>query len=225
MKAPLLVFSLLVTLFSRLSTEGAPLDPVVASWLTAQSKVMSWSADFVQTRSLKALSQPLTTKGHIWFAAPNRFRWELGKPAQTIAVRATNEMLVIYPRLKRVERFPLAGNETGPWKDALALLEAGFPRNAEQLENQYNVQDQIIQDPIVKLILQPKSPTARRMMPQIQLEFDRRDLMLHATELRFADGSLMRNDFSNAVLNPEIKPEEFAPAIPPDYKVVEPLKK
>ena len=84
----------------------------------------------------------------------------------TIAVRATNEMLVIYPRLKRVERFPLTGNEAGPWRDALALLEAGFPRNAEQLEDQYNVQDQIVQDPIVKLVLQPKSATARRMMPR-----------------------------------------------------------
>jgi outer membrane lipoprotein-sorting protein len=122
-----------------------------------------------------------------------------------------------------VERFPLA--EAGPWKDALALLEAGFPRNAEQLENQYNVQDQIIQDPIVKLVLQPKSSAARRMIPEIQIEFDRRDLMLHATELRFADGSLMRNDFSNAALNPAINPEQFAPVLPPDYKIVEPLKK
>jgi len=224
MKASL-IFSLLITLFGRLSTNAAPLDPVVSSWLAAQSNVHSWSADFVQTRSLKSLTQPLTEKGHIWFAAPNRFRWELGNPAKTIAVRATNEMLVIYPRLKRVERFPLTGNEAGPWKEALALLEAGFPRNAAQLEDQYNVQDQIVQDPIVKLVLQPKSATARRMMPQIQIEFDRRDQMLHATELRFADGSLMRNDFSNAVLNPDMPPDQFSPAIPTDYKVVEPLKK
>ncbi len=223
MKAPLLVFSILVTLLSRLNTEAAPLDPVVSSWLEAQSKVQSWSADLVQTRSLKSLTKPLTKNGHIWFAAPNRFRWELGTPAETIAVRANNAMLIIYPRLKRVERFPLA--EAGPWKDALALLEAGFPRNAEQLENQFNVQDPIIQDPIVKLILQPKSSATRRMMPQILIEFDRRDLMLHATELRFADGSLMRNDFSNAVLNPTVNLEQFAPVIPPDYKVVEPLKK
>src|SRR5947209_14918733 len=130
MKAPLLVFPLLITLFSRLSTDGAPLDPIVSSWLAAQSKVHSWSADFIQTRSLKSLTQPLTAKGHVWFAAPNRFRWELGNPPQTIAVRAVTEMLVIYPRLKRVERFPLSGDKAGPWKDALALLEAGFPRSA-----------------------------------------------------------------------------------------------
>jgi outer membrane lipoprotein-sorting protein len=225
MRAPLLVFSILATLLSRLSTDGAPLDPVVSSWLAAQSKVQTWSADFVQTRSLKSLTKPLTKHGHVWFAAPNKFHWELGTPPETIAVKATNAMLIIYPRLKRVERFALGGDEAGPWREALALLDAGFPRSAEQLENQFNVQDQIVQDPIVKLVLQPKSAATRRMMPQILIEFDRRDLMLHATELRFADGSLMRNDFSNAVLNPPINPEQFAPMIPPDYKVVDPLKK
>jgi outer membrane lipoprotein-sorting protein len=204
---------------------AAPLNPAVSSWLNAQTNVKTWTADFLQTRSLKSLTQPLIAKGHVWFAAPNRFRWELGNPAQTIAVRATNEMLVIYPRLKRVERFPLSGVQAGPWKDALALLEAGFPRDAEQLDSQYNILDQVVQDPVVKLVLQPKSAAARRMMPQIQIEFDRRDLALHATELQFADGSILRNDFSNAVLNPPVTAEQFAPAIPPDYKVVEPLKK
>ncbi|SRR5260221_1810498 len=220
------IASLLLTLCSSVQMQAAPLNPAVSSWLAAQTNVQSWTADLVQTRSLKSLTQPLpSAKGHVWFAAPNRFRWELGSPAQTIAVRATNEMLVIYPRLKRVERFPLSGVQAGPWKDALALLEAGFPRNAQQLESQYNILDQVVQDTVVKLVLQPKSSAARRMMPQIQIEFDRGDLALRATELQFADGSIMRNDFSNAVLNPPVKAEQFAPAIPPDYKVVEPLKK
>ena len=33
------------------------------------------------------VNQVLTESGHVWFAAPNRFRWELGHPAKTIAVR------------------------------------------------------------------------------------------------------------------------------------------
>jgi outer membrane lipoprotein-sorting protein len=225
MKLNFAFLCVLLPFCSNVEVLAAPLNPAVSSWLNAQTNVKTWTADFLQTRSLKSLTQPLIAKGHVWFAAPNRFRWELGNPAQTIAVRATNEMLVIYPRLKRVERFSLSGVQAGPWKDALALLEAGFPRDAEQLESQYNILDQVVQDPVVKLVLQPKSAAARRMMPQIQIEFDRRDLALHATELQFADGSILRNDFSNAVLNPPVTAEQFAPAIPPDYKVVEPLKK
>jgi hypothetical protein len=75
---------------------------------------------------LKSLIQPLTGTGRVWFAAPNRFRGSWAIPAQTIAVRQPDEMAVIYPRLKRVEKYPLAGAQNGPWKETLALLEAGF---------------------------------------------------------------------------------------------------
>ena len=204
---------------------GAKLDPLVTTWLNAQTNLQSWSADFVQTRSLKSLTQPLTAAGHVWFATPNRFRWELGHPPQTIAVRAPQEMLVIYPRLQRVERYPLAGGETGQWRDALALLEAGFPRNEAELQAQYNIASQSVSNRNCELTLQPKSPAARRMMPQIKIVFDARDLDLKGTELQFADGSTLRNDFANAMLNPPIPNLMFEPEIPKEYKLIEPFKK
>lgn len=204
---------------------AAELNPEVASWLAAQTNIQSWSAEFVQTRTLKSLAQPLTATGHVWFEAPNRFRWELGHPAQTIAVREAEKLLVIYPHFKRVEEFPLTGNQTGPWRDALALLEAGFPRSREELERQYNIVSQTVNDGTGVVVLQPKSATAQRMIPQIKIEFDTKDFSLRATELQFADGSTMRNDFKNAALNPPIDPKLFSPQVPSDYQVVEPLKK
>jgi outer membrane lipoprotein-sorting protein len=203
---------------------AAGLNPEVAAWLAAQTNIQSWSADFLQTRSLKSLAQPLTATGHVWFQAPNRFRWELGHPAQTIAVRARDELEIVYPRLKRVERYPLTGAQTGPWRDALALLEAGFPRSAAELEAQYNILSQTVQESTGTLVLQPKSAAARRMMPQLNIQFDTKNFSLRATELQFADGSRMRTDFKNPVLNPIIPPGMFEPKIPSDYKVVEPLK-
>ena len=221
----LLITCVLCLGFSSNASFGATeLNPPVVSWLNAQTNIHSWSADFVQTRKFKSLTNPLTEKGHVWFAAPNRFHWELGDPVQTIAVRGSNDLLVIYPRLKRVERFALSGQQAGPWKEALALLEAGFPRNAEDLQRQYNILEQTIQDVKGRLVLQPKSTAARRMMPQIAIEFDTKSLSLLSTELQFADGSSLRNDFTNATLNPAIAPEKFSPQIPSDYKVVEPLK-
>ena len=204
---------------------AAELNAAVSGWLAAQTNIQSWSADFLQTRTLKSLTQPLTATGHVWFAAPNRFRWELGHPPQTIAVRATEELLVIYPRLKRVERFPLTGEQTGPWRDALALLEAGFPRSEIDLVKQYNILSQDVSNDTGRLVLQPKSAAAKRMIPQIEIVFNTSDHSLRSTELQFADGSTMRNDFKNPVLNPQIEPELFSPQIASDYKVVEPLKK
>jgi len=204
--------------------EGAEAGALVASWVAAQTNIHSWSADFVQTRSLKSLAQPLTANGHVWFEAPNRFRWELGHPAQTIAVRAATELQVIYPRLKRVEHFPLTGQQSGPWRDALALLEAGFPRSQSELRDQYNIVAQIVTNHTCQLLLQPRSIAASRMIPHIKIEFDTENFSLRATELEFADGSTMRNDFKNPELNLTLDQKLFAPEIPTDYKNIEPLK-
>src|SRR5262245_17564050 len=97
-------------------------DTALAQWLNAQTNIQTWSAEVIQTRALKSLTMPLMATGHVWFAAPNRFRWELGNPPQTIAVRQPDQMLVIYPKLKRAEKYPLDGEHTGQWRDTLALL-------------------------------------------------------------------------------------------------------
>jgi len=197
---------------------------VVTHWLDAQKNIQSWSADVTQIRSLKTLTQPLTATGHVWFAAPNQFRWEIGKPAQTIAVRRADEMLVIYPRLKRAERYSFTGQQSGPWKETLALLEAGFPRNEADLNRQFRIAGTTSSNNVVTLDLEPRSAAGRRMMPRLSVSFSTEDYMLRGTELQFADGSTMRNLFTNPVLNPPIDPNLFQPKLDPGFNIVEPMK-
>lgn len=200
-------------------------DALLSAWLNAQTNIQTWSADFVQTRTLKSLTQPLTATGRVWFEAPNRFRWELGKPARTIAVRQPEQMLLVYPRLKRVERYPLNQAESGPWKDMLALLDAGFPRSRAEVESRFSILSQTTENGVHELTLQPKAESARRVMPEIKVAFDVNTFLLRSTELQFRDGSTMKNAFNNAVLNPKIDESLFNPRIEGDYKVSEPLKK
>jgi outer membrane lipoprotein carrier protein len=213
----------LLTMFS-VTTRADDLSPQVIAWLDAQSKIHTWTADFTQTRRLKSLTQPLTAHGKVSFAEPNKFRWELGNPPQTIAVRAPEELEILYPKLKRVEKFSLNAQQTGPWREALSLLEAGFPRSRAAMEAQYNIVSQQFNGDLCRLVLQPKSVAARKMMPKIEVDFDTKEHLLRGTELEFVDGSTMRNDFSNIVTNPKIDSQTFSPAVPPDYKVIEPMK-
>jgi outer membrane lipoprotein-sorting protein len=134
-------------------------------------------------------------------------------------------MLVIYPRLERAEKYPLGAQAAGPWKDTLALLEAGFPRSQAELESQFKVVAERDADGLHEISLQPKSASARRMMPLIKIAFSPQDLSLRATELQFADGSSMRNEFTNQQLNPKLDELLFNPPISADYKIIEPLKK
>jgi outer membrane lipoprotein-sorting protein len=217
----------LVLLFSTFGfAADQPARPAsIQQWLSAQANLKTWSADLVQTRTLKTLTQPLVSTGKVWFASPNKFRWEIGSPPQTIAVRSGDEMFVIYPRLKRAEKYPLAGDNLGPWKDTLGLLEAGFPRSEADIDRQFRIASVSNSDGVHTLHLEPKSAAARKMMPHITVSFATNDFSLRATELQFADGSVMRNDFHNGKVNPPIDESLFKPEIGPGFKVIEPMKR
>jgi outer membrane lipoprotein-sorting protein len=192
------------------------------AWFAAQADIRAWSADFTQTRTLKALTQPLISQGHLWFAAPNEFRWELGTPAQTIAVRHSNEVLVIYPQLKRAERYSLDNSPNNPMRDMLSLLEAGFPRSQADLEKTFKVLSVTDRDSACHLTLEPKVTAARRWVEKVELSFSTESWSLLSSSLQFADGSSLRNDYREMKKNPRIATVLFSPAIPPEYKIVEP---
>ena len=207
------------------SARAADTNAVLDAWLAAQTNLHTWTADFTQTRMLKALTQPLVTTGRIWFATPNRFRWELGSPAQTIALRQADQMFVIYPRLKRAERYPLDAKTPSEWRDALALLEAGFPRDRADLESRFHILSLTETNGSWQLALQPASGFARRMMSEIRIGLATNDFSLTSTELVIVDGSRMRNEFTHSVLNPAFEDAVFDWKPGADFKITEPFAK
>ena len=195
----------------------------VSKWFEVQTNLHSWSADFTQTRSLKVLTQPLVSTGRVW-VTPGEFRWELGQPVQTIVLRQPDQLLIIYPRLKQAEKYPLDGIPTGPIKDALALLDASLPRDRATMEKNFRLLSATETNSILQMTLQPRSDSARKFIGEIVIGFHTNDFTIAATEMKFADGSSLRNDFASVVLNRTIDPAMFEARLPPDYTVVEPLK-
>lgn len=205
-------------------TANAQRIDLLDHWIAAQTNLHTWSADLIQTRSFKTLSQPLVSTGKVWVAVPDRFRWELGQPAQTIALRQPDQLLIVYPRLKRMERYPLKEKQPGPWRDALALLEASFPRSRTNLEAQFHILSVTETNKVAYLSLQPRSASARKFMTDLQISFRSDNFAPVSTELSFSDGSSMRNDFIDAVDNPPLDMELFEPKPGPDFNIVEPLR-
>jgi outer membrane lipoprotein-sorting protein len=213
----------LLILQAALASFAAPNDKLVEDWLKAQSAVRAWEADFKQTRQLKALTEPLVATGKLWFAAPDRFRWEIMKPAPTLAVREQDVLLVIFPKLKRAEKYSLARIREGPWKDLMGLLDTGFPRNRAKFERQFHVRDVVPIPGGQRLVIEPVSALVKKYMPEIDIDISTPDLTLLATSMTFVDGSVLKNEFSNPRKNPPIDDALFQPALGPDYKITEPL--
>ena len=208
-----------------LPCRAADPNAVLDAWFTTQTNLHTWTADLVQTRTLKTLTRPLVVNGHIAFAAPGDYRWELGRPARTMAVRSGDDMYVVYPFLKRAERYSLGTNTPQHWRDTMSLLQAGFPHDRREFETQFKVLSLTETNGDWQFALQPKSAFARQMMPQLNLRLATNDFSLAGTELVFVDGSTMRSDFTNAVVNPPIPPGLFHWTAPEDFQVTSPFDK
>jgi outer membrane lipoprotein-sorting protein len=209
-------------LMAAVSRAAGP-DDQFDKWFAVQTNLQSWSADFIQTRSLKVLAQPLVSAGKVW-VKPGEFRWELGQPVQTIVLRRPDQLLIVYPRLKRAERYSLDGVPSGPMKDALALLDASLPRDRATMEQHFRLLSATETNSILQMLLQPRSNSARKFITEIMIGFHTNDFSIAATAMKFADGSSLRNDFSNVVMNRPVDPALFEVKLPPDCTVVEPLK-
>jgi outer membrane lipoprotein-sorting protein len=203
---------------------AADTNQVLDLWFSAQTNFHTFTAQVIQTRALQVLSEPLVSTGKVWIAMPDHFRWEIGRPAQTIALRQPDSLFIIYPRLKRVEKYPLTGSQPGQWRDVLALLDASFPKSRAVMEAQFRVLSIAQTNADWQMALQPRSALARRLVGEIDICVRTNDFALAATEMKFADGSRMRNDFTNIVLNPVLPEGCFDLKTEPDYTIVEPLR-
>ncbi len=223
--APRLIRNLLCSLLllAAAVSRAADYDAQFSKWFEVQTNLQSWSGDFVQTRSLKVLNQPLISRGKVWVKR-GEFRWELGQPVQTIVLRRPDELLIVYPRLKRAEKYPLDAVPAGPMKDALALLDASLPRDRASMEAHFRLRSAAQTNSILQMTLQPRSEAARKFIGEVVIGFHTNDFVIASTEMKFADGSGLRNDFTNVVLNQPLSPDLFEARLPADYTVVEPMK-
>jgi outer membrane lipoprotein-sorting protein len=132
-------------------------------------------------------------------------------------------MFVIYPHLKRAEHYPLGASAPREWRDAMSLLDAGFPRTRRQFDAQFQIQSLTETNGTWLVSLQPRSAAARQIMPELRVSLTTNDFSLATTELVFVDGSRMRNDFTNAVANAVLDENLFQWKPPADFKVTEPF--
>lgn len=138
-------------------------------------------------------------------------------------MRTEDELLVAYPRLKQIERYPIEGDLDPSWKQVLALLEIGFPSDPRAFYESYEVLSVTSSGESWRLDLRPAAKAARRLIEVLSLDISEAGSELLATELEFPDGSTMRNEFSDRRTNPEIEPLLFELEAGEGWRVVEPL--
>ena len=205
----------LLLLAALLATAGLraaePLDfTPVKRWITRQDDFRAVTADFTQTRSLRALKSPLTSEGRLWFKAPSSFRWELGTPARTIVLRKGETLFLIQPAKKRAERSPANAKPDKPSPmQAMGMMSFPFARDFADFQRQFETLSISTDGPRCHLEVLPREAQARKFLSALKLDFNTATGHLLGFEMATRDGSSLRNDFTNVQVNPKISPAVF----------------
>lgn len=203
---------LLAVFLSALAARAAePLDfAPVKRWITRQEDFRAVTANFVQTRSLRALKSPLASEGRLWFKAPSSFRWEIGTPAKTIVLRKGEALFLIQPAKKRAERSAADAKPDKPSPmQAMGMMSFPFARDFADFQKQFETLSITTEGVRCHLEVLPRDPQARKFLSALKLDFNTTNGHLMGFEMATRDGSSLRNEFSNVEVNPKIPASVF----------------
>ena len=188
-----------------------PLDfTPVKRWITRQDDFNAVTADFTQTRSLRALKSPLASEGRLWFKAPSSFRWELGTPAKTIVLRKGDALFMIQPAKKRAERSAANAKSDKPSPmQAMGMMSFPFARDFGDFQRQFETLSISTEGTRCHLEVLPRNAQARKFLTALKLDFNTANGHLLGFEMSTRDGSALRNEFTNVQVNPKIPASVF----------------
>lgn len=189
-----------------LAAEEIDLSPV-KKWLGRMNGMKSLEATFVQQKFLRTLRSPLTTKGHIWIHYPDDFRWQLGEPVATVAIRNQEVLTILEPKKMRAQRYSLAAKKGAaatslpPGMDSVSKT---FPRTMEDLQQHFEILDLRREEKVYQLIVKPKDKKLTFAMRKVLFFIDVEKFYLQGFEIQFRDKSRIRTTFTKLKFNPKI---------------------
>jgi outer membrane lipoprotein-sorting protein len=189
-----------LTFLSATALDAAPevnIEPV-KKWIEKQATMKSAIVKFTQERRLRTLKKPIVKEGKFWFRAPSTFRWEIGDPAEMIAVQQEKEdLFVVKVKDKEIDQYPYEKVVAEGSQNGLSFLESGFPRDLASFQKNFSIlsvkENQGFHEVQTKLTDRRASLGCRKIVFFLDLKSHE----LRHVHLYFRDGSVMTNRFQS----------------------------
>ena len=183
--------------------DNAALD----AWLKRQASITTLDAGFTQERKLPALKNPVTTQGHLSFAKPDKIRWQLGEPLETLAVSDGKTLTLIEAATKTARQTDV----DSPQAARFSLLSGRAFQSSEGFHQAFEIIESRVASGIHQYTLKAKDRRLRGQIPWIFLDIDPEKNELRAMELELQDKSRLRTVFSNVRFNLKLDEALFKP--------------
>ncbi len=200
-----LFLSLILTLSGLIiaHADQAALD----AWLKRQPSVRTLDSNFIQERKLPALKEPVTTRGRLSFSKPDKFRWQLGDPVETLAVSDGTTLTLVQTAEKSARQIPT----DSPQAARFSLLSGKAFESPEAFQQAFEIIESRVTSGIHQYTLRSKDRRVRAQIPWIFIDIDPSKNELRAMELQLQDKSRIRTVFQQPRINEPLASTLFTP--------------
>lgn len=177
------------------------------AWLNRQKSITTLDAQFTQERRLPALKEPVVTSGRLCFSKPDKVRWQLGDPAETLAVSDGTTLVLMDTAAKTARKTGV----DSPQAARFSLLTGKAFESAESFYQAFEVIETRVNSGIHQYTLKAKDRRVRSQVPWIFLDIDPEKNELRALEMELQDKSRLRTVFKAPQFNTKLPDSLFQP--------------
>lgn len=197
--------SIALLFLAILQAHAAPDTTALDSWLKRQTSINTLEASFTQERKLPSLKEPVSTPGKLMMQRPDKLRWELGNPIETLAVSDGTTMTLLQASDKTARQLAT----DSPQAKQFSFLGGNALASPEAFREAFEIVDSRISSGIHQYTLQPKERRMKANVPWVFLDIDPSTNELRALELEMKDKSRIRTVFTNTKLNGKLPAASF----------------
>ncbi|MGC1480344.1 MAG: outer membrane lipoprotein carrier protein LolA [Chthoniobacterales bacterium] len=192
-----------LTALLTLATTGLHAEPdwaALESWIERQQTVRNLEADFTQTRRLPTLRVPSRQPGKIWFQSDGRFRFQLGDPPETIAIRDGGTTVTLIDKRQGTTR-TIDESATGPDSRQLLLMRFPITGSIEEFRELFDVTRMEEKGKTTELDLVPRAADFRKNVKRINLEYQTASGILSNFNVELTNGGGLETNFTHVKVN------------------------
>lgn len=172
---------------------------------TAASKLRTMQCDFVQTKYMRMLNDKIMSRGHMYYAQPNRLRWEYTSPYTYIFVLNNSQVLMRKGRNSQV----VDVNQSRVFKEITRIMMNSVVGKCLSDRKDFKTSIAATQTEWIATLV-PQKKNLRQMFKTIRIHFNKRRLMVSVVELYENNGDRTVIELKNVRANQNINASLFS---------------
>lgn len=172
---------------------------------TAASNLRTMQCDFVQTKYMRMLNDKIMSRGHMYYAQPNRLRWEYTSPYTYIFVLNNSQVLMRKGRNSQV----VDVNQSRVFKEITRIMMNSVVGKCLSDRKDFKTSIAATQTEWIATLV-PQKKNLRQMFKTIRIHFNKRRLMVSVVELYENNGDRTVIELKNVRANQNINASLFS---------------